>query len=170
MRESEQPEELQQPEEPPQPEESEWQDTDQAEYDNKWRAALVKERLQKEKSAREEEISALVAKTVGLHKPEPPKEKEQTKQPQEEDTTQQIETQLQQLEENGDAWLRVVKTLLANMSKTLEEVREDSNGKGLKMSEFTVDMDAEARRFSFYNRPAPTVSRSTGAVPKKNML
>ncbi|KAL7625611.1 hypothetical protein AAE478_004831 [Parahypoxylon ruwenzoriense] len=133
---------------------------------SKWRITAIKERLRREKLAREEEISILVAETISSPKSSESIEEEATP-VHEEHTTQQIEKRLRRLEENGDAWLRVVKTLLENMSKTLDELREDDKG-CLTMSEFTVNMDAEAKRFSSSNQPLFT--RLNTNTPRNDIL
>ncbi|KAI1462509.1 hypothetical protein F4805DRAFT_137444 [Annulohypoxylon moriforme] len=124
---------------------------------SRWRVASLKERLQREKLAKEEEISELVEKTISAIKPGESIQGEVEKS-QGEHIEQQIEGRIQRLEENGDAWLRVVKGLLADMSKTLHDIREESNAGGLTMDEFTINLDAEARRISSYSPPTLMVS------------
>ncbi|KAI1205998.1 uncharacterized protein F4807DRAFT_249829 [Annulohypoxylon truncatum] len=136
--------------------------------ENKWRVASVKERLQREKLAREEEISELVEKTINATKPGESNQGEMEKS-QGEHIEQQIEGRIQRLEENGDAWLRVVKGLLENMSKTLHDIREENNTGGLTMNEFTVNLDAEARRISSCSPPTPVVSSLTAGAFNKEV-
>ncbi|KAI1447246.1 hypothetical protein F5Y02DRAFT_40149 [Annulohypoxylon stygium] len=131
------------------------------------RVASIRERLQREKLAREEEISELVEKTINAIKPGDSNRGGTEKS--HEHIEQQIEGRIQRLEEDGDAWLRVVKGLLENMSKTLHDIREENNIGGLTMNEFTVNLDAEAKRISSYNPPTPGVpSLTTAAFNKKS--
>ncbi|KAI1654901.1 hypothetical protein F4813DRAFT_368839 [Daldinia decipiens] len=106
--------------------------------DKVWRAASTKERLEKAKLAREEEISRLVEKMLGVAKAKETDEREDLQNLQRENAEEQIEKRLQRLEEDGDACLRDVKSALQNMSKTLNELRKESNGKRLIMNEFNV--------------------------------
>ncbi|KAI1098083.1 hypothetical protein F4804DRAFT_325734 [Jackrogersella minutella] len=146
-----------------------WDSADQEERnENKSRAVSRKERLQREKLAKEEEISELVEKTINAAKPGQ-SDGGGINNSEGEHIAHQIEGRIQRLEENGDAWLRVVKTLLGNMSKTLEDLREEDNSGGLTMSEFTINMDAEARRMSFYNTPAPMMASFTSAAGRKRL-
>ncbi|XXH00384.1 hypothetical protein Hte_006728 [Hypoxylon texense] len=97
------------------------------------RIELRKERLQKEKLSRDREISKLVAETLST-----PNRNKKPKQSQEDHAAQEIDRRLQRLEENGGAWLEVVKSLLNNMSKTLEEIRENNHQEKLIKREFTA--------------------------------
>ncbi|KAI1086885.1 hypothetical protein F5B19DRAFT_107646 [Rostrohypoxylon terebratum] len=108
------------------------------------RVASIRERLQREKLAREKEISELVEKTIDAIKPGNSSHDETEKSY--EHFEQQIEGRIQRLEEDGDAWLCVVKKLLENMSKTLHDIREENNTKGLTMNEFIVNFNAEEKR------------------------
>lgn len=85
---------------------------------NNFRIGLRKERLQKEKLFRDQEISKLVAETLRASNTN-----EEPKEDLEEEAIQEMDKQLEKLEQNGDAWLQVVKSLLNNMSKTLEDIR-----------------------------------------------
>ncbi|XDG01882.1 hypothetical protein ABKA04_001497 [Annulohypoxylon sp. FPYF3050] len=129
------------------------------------RVASIRERLQREKLAREEEISELVEKTINAIKPGDSNEGGTEKS--REHIEQQIEGRIQRLEEDGDAWLRVVKGLLENMSKTLHDIREENSIGGLTMNEFTVNLDAEAKRLSSYNPPTSSVASLTTTVMDK---
>ncbi|KAI0881190.1 uncharacterized protein GGS22DRAFT_197208 [Annulohypoxylon maeteangense] len=121
---------------------------------DRWCATSMKERLQREKLAREEEISQLVEKTINATKPEEPSGGE-TEKSQGEHIEQQIEGRIRRLEENGDAWLRVVKGLLENMTKTLHDIKEENNPRGLTMNEFTVNLEMETNQKSVFT---PVVS------------
>ncbi|KAI1473306.1 hypothetical protein F4774DRAFT_404961 [Daldinia eschscholtzii] len=102
-----------------------------------WRATSTKERLEKAKMARDEEISRLVERMLGVAKSKG-ETKERKLQDTEEQTEEQIEKRLQRLEEDGDACLRDVKLALQNMSKTLEELRKENGTKKLIMNEFKM--------------------------------
>ncbi|KAI0140549.1 hypothetical protein GGR57DRAFT_509324 [Xylariaceae sp. FL1272] len=117
--------------------------------ESRLRSATVKERLSREKQQKEKEITDILAKTVG-----PPQVAYDTEivQAEEVQSSEGLEHRLRRLEENNEAWLGVMKPLLENMAKTVDDMRADSRGNILRMSEFIVDMEAEARRFSFYNR------------------
>lgn len=106
--------------------------------DKAWRVASTKERLEKAKLAREEEISRLVEKMLGVAKAKDVDERGDLQNLQEEHTEEQIEKRLQRLEEDGDACLRDVKLALQTMSKTLDELRKESSSKRLIMNEFNV--------------------------------
>ncbi|OTB05296.1 hypothetical protein M426DRAFT_22153 [Hypoxylon sp. CI-4A] len=129
-------------------ERTEWYDSDKYQSKTRRRALSVKERLHKEKQAREEEISKLVEQAVGRPGIRETRKLDDVKKSQGEDAARQIETRLQRLEENGDAWLRVVQVLLDKLSRTLEELREDGNKGKLTMSEFSTGVEAEAKRLS----------------------
>ncbi|KAI1414228.1 hypothetical protein F5Y13DRAFT_197674 [Hypoxylon sp. FL1857] len=138
--------------------------------ENQLRAASVRERVQREKRAKEEEISELVEKVISAPKDSKSENKDERQESQGEGISQQIENRLRRLEEDGDAWLRVVKTLLGNMSKKLEDLKEDSNNKGLTMSEFNINMDDEARRLSLYNHTAPMIASLTTVVQNTKFM
>ncbi|KAI0377396.1 hypothetical protein F5Y04DRAFT_264172 [Hypomontagnella monticulosa] len=90
------------------------------------RALSSRERLKREKMAREDEISQLVERTVGAPRFWEVSEEGDVDNSGADHTTQQIERQLRRLEEDGDIWIRNVKTLLESMSRTLVELREDN--------------------------------------------
>ncbi|KAI0834220.1 hypothetical protein F5Y06DRAFT_279708 [Hypoxylon sp. FL0890] len=126
-----------------------WDATNQHEHDDgRLRTALIRERLQREKRAKEEEISELVERTIWASRVGKSNEEGEMQEYEWSHTSQQIENQLQRLEENGDNWLRVVKALLKNMSETLNDLRENNENKGLTMSEFTIDIKNEGERLS----------------------
>ncbi|KAI0845561.1 hypothetical protein F5Y00DRAFT_246163 [Daldinia vernicosa] len=106
--------------------------------DKAWRVTRTKERLEKAKLAREEEISRLVEKMLGVAKAKDTEEREDPQSLHEEHTEEQIEKRLQRLEEDGDACLRDVKLALQNMSKTLDELRKEKGSKRLIMNEFNL--------------------------------
>ncbi|RYP67958.1 hypothetical protein DL769_005636 [Monosporascus sp. CRB-8-3] len=132
--------------------------------ESKRRREIIKERLQRQKEEKDREIANIVARTV----PSTPTqiyddEDQPPEKPDENDGLQDIERRLQRLQRNGDAWLRVMGPLLENMSKTLEAMRPGgrvSSSSDLRMSEFSVDMEAEARRFSLVNQRAPSMKKS----------
>ncbi|KAI2464005.1 hypothetical protein F4781DRAFT_414622 [Annulohypoxylon bovei var. microspora] len=139
---------------------SDQEEEEEEEYrETKFRVTSMKERLQRAKLAKEEEISQLVEKSFNASKPGGSIRGEIEKS-QGEQIEQQIDGRIQRLEENGDAWLRVVKGLLENMSRTLHDIREENSTGGLTMNEFTVNLDAEARRISC-NPPTPIVTSPT---------
>ncbi|RYP53198.1 hypothetical protein DL768_001791 [Monosporascus sp. mg162] len=132
--------------------------------ESKRRREIIKERLQRQKEEKDREIANIVARTVA---PTPTQiyddEDQPPEKPDENDGLQDIERRLQRLQRNGDAWLRVMGPLLENMSKTLEAMRPGgrvSSSTDLRMSEFSVDMEAEARRFSLVNQRAPSMKQS----------
>ncbi|CAJ2507993.1 Uu.00g091790.m01.CDS01 [Anthostomella pinea] len=122
------------------------------EQENRWRNAALKERVIREKLEKEKEISDIVTKTVGL----PPKQagcdEEPATQYQEQHTAEKTERQLKRLEKINGAWLQAMKPLLEKMGRTLDDMRADGTRSGLTMSDFIVDMQAEARRFSCYSQ------------------
>ncbi|KAI1497153.1 hypothetical protein F5X99DRAFT_397980 [Biscogniauxia marginata] len=122
----------------------------ETEQESQRRSVALRERVLREKLQKEKEISDIVAKTVGTSQ-KGKGDSEFPERHQENHTTQCIERQLQRLERNGDAWLRAMKPFLENMAKTLENMRQDGGSGSLTMSEFNIDMEAEARRFSCYN-------------------
>ncbi|KAI6093039.1 hypothetical protein F4821DRAFT_221963, partial [Hypoxylon rubiginosum] len=117
-------------------------DTDLDEHSNRLRIGSRRERIQKAKLSRNQEISRLVAETLSA-----PRRQDKTRQSQEDHAAQEIEIRLQRLEENGDAWLQVVKSLLNNMSKTLAELRENDDNEGLIKREFTGRANSFAMGF-----------------------
>ncbi|RYP42146.1 hypothetical protein DL767_000511 [Monosporascus sp. MG133] len=132
--------------------------------ESKRRRQIIKERLQRQKEEKDREIANIVARTVA---PTPTQiyndEDQPPEKPDENDGLQDIERRLHRLQRNGDAWLRVMGPLLENMSKTLEAMRPGgrvSSSSDLKMSEFSIDMEAEARRFSLVNQRAPSMKKS----------
>ncbi|KAI0116794.1 hypothetical protein F4814DRAFT_413990 [Daldinia grandis] len=106
--------------------------------DKQWRVESTRERLEKAKLARDEEISKLVEKMLGVAKSKDTNQREDFQGLQEENAEEQIEKRLQRLEQDGDACLRDVKSVLQNMSKTLNELRRENSNKRLTMNEFNV--------------------------------
>ncbi|KAI1391285.1 uncharacterized protein F4822DRAFT_427137 [Hypoxylon trugodes] len=133
-------------------------------YEDKCRATSIKERLQREKLAKEQEISDLVDRMIITPKTGEASEGEIVKDSPGEHMTQQIEKRLRRLEENRDSLLHVIGTLLENMSRTLKEIREDNNGRGLTMGEFTINMDAEA------GRPSSNICKEYGSPYVSNIV
>ncbi|KAI1771776.1 hypothetical protein F4818DRAFT_189319 [Hypoxylon cercidicola] len=107
------------------------------EYKNEPRALSRKERVQKEKLLRNEEITKLVSETRIT-----PNRQDETKRAQDSYLTQEIESRLQKLEENKDAWLEVIESLLNNMSKTLEELRDNNYNERLTKREFSIRVNS----------------------------
>ncbi|RYO79287.1 hypothetical protein DL766_009665 [Monosporascus sp. MC13-8B] len=128
------------------------------------RREIIKERLRRQKEEKDREIANIVARTVASTPTEIYDDEDQSpEKPDENDGLQDIERRLQRLQRNGDAWLRVMGPLLENMSKTLEAMRPGgrvSSSSDLRMSEFSIDMEAEARRFSLVNQRAPSMKQS----------
>ncbi|RYP70909.1 hypothetical protein DL771_005159 [Monosporascus sp. 5C6A] len=134
------------------------------EQESKRRREIVKERLQRQKEEKDREIANIVARTVPSTPTQIYDDEDQAPEKSDEnDGLQDIERRLQRLQRNGDAWLRVMGPLLENMSKTLEAMRPGSrvsSSSVLRMSEFSIDMEAEARRFSLVNQSAPSMKKS----------
>ncbi|RYP06304.1 hypothetical protein DL764_003231 [Monosporascus ibericus] len=131
--------------------------------ESKRRREIIKERLQRKKEEKDREIANIVARTVAPTPTQIYDDEDQSPEPDENDGLQDIERRLQRLQRNGDAWLRVMGPLLENMSKTLEAMRPGgrvSTSSDLRMSEFSIDMEAEARRFSLVNQRAPSMKKS----------
>lgn len=145
-------------------EEDDEEDEADDERETKSRLDIVKERLQREKEEKDREISNIVARTV-VPSPAPriqEEEPEQQEPPIDEEgegtssnSVHEVERRLKRLEKNGDAWLRVMGPLLENMTKTLEAMQKDGVCSELKMSDFVIDMDAEARRYSMVSQNTP---------------
>ncbi|KAI1468957.1 uncharacterized protein F4812DRAFT_352977 [Daldinia caldariorum] len=102
-----------------------------------WRITTAKVRLEKAKLAREEEISRLVERMLGVAKAKD-RNDEELSDMQGGHAEEQIEKRLQRLEEDGDACLQDVKSVLQNMSRTLEELRKESGSKKLIVNEFRM--------------------------------
>ncbi|KAH6645966.1 hypothetical protein BKA67DRAFT_540959 [Truncatella angustata] len=135
--------------------------SDEAEVLPRRRSSVIKERIHKEKMAKEKEIAELVA-NIATNTPKV--EIQATTVNEDEEgknyTTDDLELHLQRLEQNSDAWLSVLDPLLNNMASTLREVKKDGRGAPLLMGEFMIDMAAEARR-SMLSIAAPEKTANT---------
>ncbi|KAI0491272.1 hypothetical protein F4859DRAFT_509058 [Xylaria cf. heliscus] len=108
--------------------------------------ASLKERVMREKLQKEKEITDIVAKTVGLPQKPTVYEDEQDSPPPEQNSTETLEKRLRRLERTNDAWLCAMKPLLETMARTLDDMRVDDRCRSLRMSDFVIDMEAEAKR------------------------
>ncbi|KAI1126825.1 hypothetical protein F5Y10DRAFT_205655 [Nemania abortiva] len=135
---------------------SEWQSSpeDEQEPDSRLRSAALRERVMREKLQKEKEITDIVAKTVGL----PPKQAaiaydEELDPPAlTQSNAESLEKRLRRLERHNDAWLCAMKPLLETMARTLDDMRADDRCRSLRMSDFVIDMEAEARRVTHSRR------------------
>ena len=144
---------------------------------SKSRLDIVKERLQREKEEKEREISNIVARTVvpspapriqeddGEPAAAPPPIEEGEESGTSNNSVHEVERRLKRLEKNGDAWLRVMGPLLDNMTKTLEAMQKDGVYSELSMSEFIIDMESEARRYSMVSQNTPAAIKAAKANP-----
>ncbi|KAK8856214.1 hypothetical protein PGQ11_012126 [Apiospora arundinis] len=69
-------------------------------------------------------------------------------------STPELEERIEKLTRNGDRWTGVMGPLMKNMSRMLSEMQGDGMCVGLTMREFSVDMEAEAKRISIYGQAA----------------
>ncbi len=146
------------------------EDPEEEKRDSRSRSDIIKERLQQQKEEKEREISNIVARTV-IPTPAPTNYEEASspEQSPESNSVGEVERRLRRLQRNGDAWLQVMGPLLENMNKTLEAVQKGGIGGSspkLSMSEFMIDMDAEARRSSMLSQSVPAI-RQFAASQKK---
>ncbi|KAI1172282.1 hypothetical protein F4777DRAFT_582053 [Nemania sp. FL0916] len=122
--------------------------TDEREVEPRARNMALKERIMQEKLQKEQEIIDIVTKTVGLPQTLTNNYGEMEGPPLDQDHAEHLENRLQRLERNNDAWLSALKPLLETMGRTLETMRVDDRDSSLRMSDFIVDMEAEAKRVS----------------------
>ncbi|KAK7753767.1 hypothetical protein SLS62_004132 [Diatrype stigma] len=145
------------------PEEEEYaEQSSEDEQEPKPRIESFRERLQREKEQKDREIESIVARTVvptpaGSHYDDEEASSSTPEPPAAENGVGEVERRLKRLEKNGDAWLRVMGPLLENMTKTLEAMHGDGIRSELTMSDFMIDMEAEARRFSMMGRDMPAI-------------
>ncbi|KAJ8116634.1 hypothetical protein ONZ43_g4396 [Nemania bipapillata] len=125
--------------------------------ESRLRSMALRERVMREKLQKEKEITDIVAKTVGL--PQKPTVYEDDDDDDEADpptlaqnNTETLEKRLKRLERNNDAWLSAMKPLLETMARTLDDMRADDRCRSLRMSDFVIDMEAEARRVTHSRR------------------
>ncbi|KAI1320747.1 hypothetical protein F5Y16DRAFT_389679 [Xylariaceae sp. FL0255] len=118
---------------------------------NRVRGAGVKERVLREKLQKEKEIMDIVAKTVGLAQHKSPFGDDLVENTLEAQDAESLERRLRRLERNNDAWLSAMKPLLETMARTLDDMKAESRVGSLRMSEFIVDMEAEAKRLSSFS-------------------
>ncbi|KAI1336182.1 hypothetical protein F5Y15DRAFT_214781 [Xylariaceae sp. FL0016] len=116
--------------------------------EKKMRSMALRERVLREKLRKDKEISDIVAKTVDASKAQNKKENGQKRSDTDRRAPDGIERQLRRLERNNGAWLQAMKPLLENMARTLDDMRADGRCPSLRMSEFMIDMEAEAKRLS----------------------
>ncbi|KAI1361043.1 hypothetical protein F5Y08DRAFT_30760 [Xylaria arbuscula] len=129
----------------------EWQ-TVERESEGNLRSATLKERVMREKLQKEKEITDIVAKTVGPPQKQEVQSDELGPLSLEQNNTEGLEKRLKRLERNNDAWLSAMKPLLEAMARTLDDMRVDERSSSLRMSDFVIDMEAEARRVSHSRR------------------
>ncbi|TGJ76156.1 hypothetical protein E0Z10_g10912 [Xylaria hypoxylon] len=120
--------------------------TEEREAESGLRSMMLKERIMREKLQKEKEITDIVAKTVGLPQKQTVYNDGLDPLPLEQNNTESLEKRLQRLERNNDAWLSAMKPLLEGMARTLDDMRVDDRSRSLRMSDFVIDMEAEARR------------------------
>ncbi|KAI1750050.1 hypothetical protein F4782DRAFT_510446 [Xylaria castorea] len=114
--------------------------------------ASLKERVMREKLQKEKEITDIVEKTVGLPQKQTAYEDERDSLPSEQNNAETLEKRLRRLERTNDAWLCAMKPLLETMARTLDDMRVDDSCRSLKMSDFVIDMEAEAKRVTHSRR------------------
>ncbi|EMR62462.1 hypothetical protein UCREL1_10609 [Eutypa lata UCREL1] len=137
------------------------------------------ERLQRQKEEKEREIENIVARAV-VPSPGPSYQeannnsnssRSSTPEPSPaENGMGEVERRLKRLEKNGDAWLRVMGPLLENMTKTLDAMHGDGMCSDLTMSDFMIDMEAEARRFSLMGQNVPAALLQAAATQGESSL
>ncbi|KAI0798897.1 hypothetical protein GGR55DRAFT_534378 [Xylaria sp. FL0064] len=116
------------------------------------RSTTLKERVRREKLQKEKEITDIVAKTIGLPHKRTVHSNELDALPLDQNNTECLENRLRRLERNNGAWLSAMKPLLEAMARTLDDMRVDDRSGSLKMSDFVIDMEAEARRVTHSRR------------------
>ncbi|KAI8944270.1 hypothetical protein F4801DRAFT_572334 [Xylaria longipes] len=114
--------------------------------------AYLKERVMREKLQKEKEITDIVAKTVGLPQKRTVYEDERDSPSPEQGNAETLENRLRRLERTNDAWLCAMKPLLQTMARTLDDMKVDDRCRSLRMSDFVVDMEAEAERVTHSRR------------------
>ncbi|KAI1288189.1 hypothetical protein F5Y03DRAFT_94913 [Xylaria venustula] len=127
-------------------------ETDEREPGSGSRSTTVRERVMREKLQKEKEITDIVARTVGLPHKQTVHITELESLPLEQNNTESLEKRLQRLERTNDAWLSAMKPLMEAMTRTLDDMRVDDRSSSLRMSDFVIDMEAEARRVTHSRR------------------
>ncbi|KAI0969842.1 hypothetical protein F4678DRAFT_463173 [Xylaria arbuscula] len=127
-------------------------ETEEREPESSSRSTTVRERVMREKLQKEKEITDIVARTVGLPHKQTVHSKELDPLPLEQNNTDNLEKRLQRLERTNDAWLSAMKPLMEAMARTLDDMRVDDRSSSLRMSDFVIDMEAEARRVTHSRR------------------
>ncbi|KAI0552471.1 hypothetical protein F4679DRAFT_66694 [Xylaria curta] len=112
----------------------------------------VQERVMREKLQKEKEITDIVEKTVGRPPKQTEYEDERDSLPSEHNNSESLEKRLKRLERTNDAWLSAMKPLLETMARTLDDMRVDDRSRSLRMSDFVIDMEAEAKRITHSRR------------------
>ncbi|KAK5627244.1 hypothetical protein RRF57_002959 [Xylaria bambusicola] len=132
----------------------EWQSSQTAdrETEGSLRSTTLKERVMREKLQKEKEITDIVAKTMGPPQRQAVDSDELGPLSLGQNNTESLERRLKRLERNNDAWLSAMKPLLEAMARTLDDMRVDEKSGSLRMSDFVIDMEAEARRVSHSRR------------------
>ncbi|KAI2643249.1 hypothetical protein GGS21DRAFT_495504 [Xylaria nigripes] len=128
--------------------ESESETESESEPRNRARSMTLQERVMREKLQKEKEITDIVARTVGLPQKQIGSDDESNPVPLEQSNADTLEKRLRRLERNKDAWLSAMKPLLETMARTLDDMRADDKSASLRVSDFMVDVDAEAGRIT----------------------
>ncbi|KAI1746418.1 hypothetical protein F4680DRAFT_20618 [Xylaria scruposa] len=134
---------------------SEWYSSyaEEREQESRLRSTTsVQERVMREKLQKEKEITDIVEKTVGRPPTQTEYEDERDSLPSEQNNSESLEKRLRRLERTNDAWLSAMKPLLATMARTLDDMRVDDRSRSLRMSDFVIDMEAEAKRITHSRR------------------
>ncbi|KAK8058320.1 hypothetical protein PG994_008768 [Apiospora phragmitis] len=79
-------------------------------------------------------------------------------------STPELEQRFETLSRKGDAWTGVMGPLMKKMSRMLSEMQGDGMCVGLTMREFSIDMEAEAKRISIIQ----AASTQVGTTPESN--
>ncbi|KAJ2970557.1 hypothetical protein NUW58_g9658 [Xylaria curta] len=125
---------------------------EEGEPESRLRSTTLKERVMREKLQKEKEITDIVAKTVGLPQKQAVYDDEPDSLPLEHNNAENLEKRVERLERTNDAWLCAMKPLLETMARTLDDMRVDDRCRSLKMSDFVIDMEAEAKRVTHSRR------------------
>ncbi|KAK8100294.1 hypothetical protein PG999_010668 [Apiospora kogelbergensis] len=83
-------------------------------------------------------------------------------------STPELEERIEKLSQSGDRWTGVMGPLMKNMSRMLLEMQGDGMCVGLTMREFSVDLEAEAKRISTYGQ-APSMHAEATSNADANM-
>ncbi|KAI1150895.1 hypothetical protein F4825DRAFT_386940 [Nemania diffusa] len=141
------------PEEEPEPEpELEEPEPEERPSESRLRSIALRERVMREKLQKEKEITDIVARTVGLPQKSTVYDEEPDPPALGQNNAETLEKRLKRLEKNNDAWLSAMKPLLETMARTLDDMRADDRCHSLRMSDFVIDMEAEAKRVTHSRR------------------